>query len=144
LATGCYPPPKSSSTFVDDTHEHLILFGGRSMIHTDDIHLREQLHNELHSYSFASNCWTRHVDVNEPGPICDHSASMATDANGRTAMIVFGGSTVNIDQINQMSPQPSNELWQWTGVQSNRWSKIRVDGPTPEGRKGERTAGHVQ
>jgi hypothetical protein len=127
LATGSYPPPKSFSTFIDDENGNLILFGGRSMIYIDDIHTREQLHNELHSYSFERNSWNLHENLTEPGPICDHSASMI-NINNQKRMIVFGGCVVAMDQT---PPQRTNDLWQWT----NTWTIIHVDGIRPEPRK---------
>ena len=95
LATGHYPPPKCSSTFVEDENGNLILFGGRSMVFVDDVHMREQLHSELHSFSLEKNSWTIHPNLNEPGPICDHSASMMNE----NQMIVFGGSMINDERI---------------------------------------------
>ena len=125
LATGHYPAPKSSSTLIDDQNGNLILFGGRSMICIDGVHLREQLHSELHAYSLERNTWTLHASLNEPGPICEHSASMV----GRR-MIVFGGSIVMPDQT---VAQPSNDLWEWT----DDWRKLSLDeGVKPEARKG--------
>ena len=129
LATGSYPPPKCSSTFIDDENGNLILFGGRSMVYIDDIHIREQLHNELHSYSLDRNTWNLHANLNEPGPISDHSASMI-NINNQKRMIVFGGWITTADQ--QSTPQRTNDLWQWT----NTWSRIHVDGIRPEPRKG--------
>jgi len=127
LPTGNYPPPKCSSTFIDDENGNLILFGGRSMIYIDDIHIREQLHSELHSYSLERNSWNLHVNLNEPGPISDHSASMI-NINNQKRMIVFGGSIIPIDQTTQRT----NDLWQWTDT----WTLIPVNGIRPEPRKG--------
>ena len=95
------------------------------MICIDGIqHLREQLHSELHSYSLERNTWTSHASFNEPGPICDHSASMV----GRR-MIVFGGSIVLPDQT---VGQQSNDLWEWM----NDWRKLSLgEGVKPEARK---------
>jgi hypothetical protein len=130
LATGRYPPPKYSSTFIDDENGNLILFGGRSMIYIDDKHMREQLHNELHSYSLERNVWTLHVSLNEPGPISDHSASMI-NINNQKRMIVFGGCSDR-----QSVSQQTNDLWQWSDIQTNIWTKISIDGVRPEPRKG--------
>ena len=102
------------------------------MIHVDDIHIREQLHHELHSYSFEKNSWTLQSNLNEPGPICDHSASMIEGINGKE-MIVFGGSMMNFDLSLH---ETRNDLWKWTGTQRNIWTKIPVEGIQPEGRKG--------
>ncbi|CAF1317566.1 unnamed protein product [Adineta steineri] len=133
LATGRYPPPKSSATFIDDENGNLILFGGRSMIYIDDIHIREQLHSELHSYSFERNSWSLHDNLNEPGPICDHSASMI-NVNNQKRMIVFGGNTGTREQPSPL--QRTNDLWQWTDIHTNTWTMIQVDGIRPEPRKG--------
>ncbi|CAF1416795.1 unnamed protein product [Rotaria sp. Silwood1] len=135
LATGCYPPPKCSSTFIDDEQGNLLLFGGRSMIYIDDIHMREQLHNELHSYSLEKNSWNLHVNLNEPGPICDHSASII-NINNQKRMIIFGGSMIINDQNQQSTPQRTNDLWQWTDIHTNIWTMIHVNGTKPEPRKG--------
>jgi hypothetical protein len=132
LATGSYPPPKSSSTFIHDENGNLILFGGRSMIYIDDIHTREQLHNELHSYSLETNTWNLHENLNEPGPICEHSASMI-EINNQKRMIVFGGCNATNDRAQQTSPQRTNDLWQWTDT----WTIIPVNGIRPEPRKGD-------
>ncbi|CAF3202581.1 unnamed protein product [Rotaria socialis] len=135
LATGSYPPPKCSSTFIDDEQGNLILFGGRSMIYIDDIHMRKQLHNELHAYSLERNSWKLNVNFNEPGPICGHSASMVT-VNNQKRMIIFGGCTLTNDQSQQATPQSTNDLWQWTDIQTNTWTMIHVDGIRPEPREG--------
>jgi hypothetical protein len=127
LPTGNYPPPKCSSTLIDDENGNLILFGGRSMIYIDDIHIREQLHNELHTYSFERNSWTLHPNLNEPGPISDHSASIV-NINNQKRMIVFGGSTTLVN----LTSQRTNDLWQWTDT----WTLIDVNGIRPEPRKG--------
>ena len=95
------------------------------MVCIDGIHFREQLHSELHSYSLARNSWTLHASLNEPGPICDHSASMVRDR-----MIVFGGSMIAADQG---VAQPSNDLWEWTDT----WRKLALEGVKPEARKGQ-------
>jgi len=129
LATGHYPPPKCSSTFVEDENGNLILFGGRSMVFVDDVHMREQLHSELHSFSLEKNSWTIHPNLNEPGPICDHSASMMNE----NQMIVFGGSMINDERI---VAEPTNFLWKWTGISTNIWTKISIEGVEPEPRKG--------
>ncbi|CAF0957454.1 unnamed protein product [Rotaria sordida] len=131
LATGSYPPPKCSSTFIDDEQGNLLLFGGRSMIYIDDIHMREQLHHELHSYSLEKNSWNLHKNLNEPGPICDHSASII-NINNQKRMIIFGGCMIIDDQYQQSTPQRTNDLWQWT----NTWTMIHVNGTKPEPRKG--------
>ena len=98
------------------------------MIYLDDIHVREQLHSELHSYSIERNSWTLHANLNEPGPIADHSASMVT-INHQKRMIVFGGLATQIDQTSQRT----NNLWQWTDT----WTLIDIHGVQPEPRKGE-------
>ncbi|CAF4322812.1 unnamed protein product, partial [Rotaria magnacalcarata] len=134
LATGSYPPPKCSSTFIDDEQGNLILFGGRSMIYIDDIHMRKQLHNELHAYSLERNSWKLHVNFNEPGPICGHSASMV-NVNNQKRMIIFGGCTLTNDQSQQATPQNTNDLWQWTDIQTNTWTMIHVNGIKPEPRE---------
>lgn len=135
LATGSYPPPKCSSTFINDEQGNLLLFGGHSMIYIDDIHTRKQLHNELHSYSFERNSWSIHANLNEPGPISEHSASMI-NINNQKRMIIFGGCIITNDQ-NQLSvPQRTNELWQWTNILTNTWTLVHVNGIKPEPRKG--------
>jgi hypothetical protein len=103
------------------------------MVYIDDIHIREQLHNELHSYSLERNTWTLHVNLVEPGPICDHSASMVT-INNQKRMIIFGGCVGPIDQ--QLALQRTNDLWQWTDIHTNIWAIVQVDGIRPEPRKG--------
>ncbi|CAF0980753.1 unnamed protein product [Adineta ricciae] len=133
LPTGQYPPPKCSSTFVDDENGNLILFGGRSMIYTDDIHMREQLHHELHSYSLENNTWNLHVSLNEPGPISEHSASIAI-VNNQKLMVVFGGLVGAVNQ--QAVLQLTDDLWQWTNIETNTWSMVQVNGLRPEPRKG--------
>ena len=136
LATGSYPPPKCASTLIDDTRGNLILFGGRSMVHIGDIHMREQLHHELHSYSMERNLWTLLVNVNEPGPICDHSASIS-NLHDRSRMIVFGGLVAATDHNEPAIAQRTNDLWQWSDVETNTWTKIVVEGTRPEPRKGQ-------
>ena len=131
LATGRYPPPKCSSTLIHDENGNLILFGGRSMIYIDDIHMREQYHSELHSYSIERNCWNLHVSLNEPGPICDHSASII-HRNDQSLMIIFGGSIMNADSMQPNLVQENNNLWQWNDV----WTLVNVDGLKPEPRRG--------
>jgi hypothetical protein len=98
------------------------------MIYIDDIHIREQLHSELHSYSLERNSWNIHVNLNEPGPISDHSASMINIYNQKR-MIIFGGSII----LNDQTAQRTNDLWQWT---DNTWTLIPINGIRPEPRKG--------
>lgn len=99
------------------------------MVFVDDVHMREQLHGELHSYSFEKNSWSIHPNLDEPGPICDHSASMIEG----NQMIVFAGSMINDERA---VPEPTNVLWRWTGISSNVWTKILAEGVEPEPRKG--------
>lgn len=127
LPTGNYPSPKCSATLIDDENGHLLLFGGRSMIYIDDVHIREQLHSELHSYSMEKNSWTLHVSLNEPGSIADHSASIVK-MNNEKRMIIFGGLITQTDQTFQRT----NNLWQWTDT----WTLIDVNGIRPEPRRG--------
>ncbi|UJR10800.1 hypothetical protein I4U23_014988 [Adineta vaga] len=133
LPIGQYPPPKCSATFIDDENGNLILFGGRSKIYTDDIHMREQLHHELHSYSIEGNTWNLHSNLSEPGPISDHSASIVA-INNQKRMIVFGGMVGTMNQ--QSLLQGTNDLWQWTDIETNTWTMIQIDCNRPEPRKG--------
>lgn len=97
-------------------------------MYIDDIHIREQYHSELHTYSLERNSWTLHVNLNEPGPISEHSASIVK-INNQKRMIVFGGSILPIDQTSQ----ETNDLWQWT---DSTWTLIQVNSVRPEPRKG--------
>jgi len=97
------------------------------MVYIDDLHIREQLHSDLHTYSLERNTWTKHVQLDEPGPISDHSASIVHFENQKR-MIVFGGLTSINDQISQRS----NQLWQW----ADTWTQIHAQGTQPEPRKG--------
>ena len=105
------------------------------MIYIDDIHIREQLHGELHSYSLERNSWNLHSNVNEPGLISDHSASIVNIDNQKR-MIVFGGSMATMNQNRQSTPERTNDLWQWTDIRTNTWTMIQVNGIRPEARKG--------
>ncbi|CAF0980537.1 unnamed protein product [Didymodactylos carnosus] len=123
LATGTYPPPKSAATFIE-FEQQLYLYGGKSMIHVDDVHVRQQQHSELHIYSLDRNCWYLQSSINDPGGIADHSASVLN-----RSMIVFGG-------LLESRRQKSNELYEYK-FDEKSWTKVDVNGVKPEPRQGQ-------
>lgn len=108
IATGTFPSPKASASFVN-YKDNIILFGGWSHSTPNFMYYLDwRISNNVHVFNTETNRWSL-IQVKSFSPsLTGHSASVIDDK-----MIVFGGlqrqACHNIDQIDIF--ECSNDIW---------------------------------